>query len=124
MICRTISTPTDFVGINYYSREYAAYKWYIPVLNFWVNTKEPREDGFFENGKDYTAMGWEVYPQGLYDLLISLKGNYGNPPVYITENGAAYKDEVADGQVDDPNAYFISSSILKKLPRHCRMGST
>ena len=99
---QTISTPTDFLGINYYSREYAAYKWYIPFFNFWVNTKEPAEDGFSENGKDYTAMGWEVYPQGLYDLLISLKENYGNPPVYITENGAAYKDEVINTQVDDP----------------------
>ncbi len=33
--------------------------------------------------------GWEVFPQGLTDTLLWIKDNYGNPPVYITENGAA-----------------------------------
>jgi beta-glucosidase len=47
-------------------------------------------------------MGWEVYPQGLTDLLVRLRREYPLPPVYITENGAAYPDgPTAPGRVED-----------------------
>jgi beta-glucosidase len=54
-------------------------------------------------GVERTAMGWEVYPQGLRDLLIDFKARYTNlPPLYITENGMASDDSVNDGVVADP----------------------
>jgi beta-glucosidase len=40
----------------------------------------------------YTETGWEVFPQGLTDTLVWVKRRYGNPPVYVTENGAAFFD--------------------------------
>ena len=40
----------------------------------------------------HTETGWEVFPQGLTDTLLWLKDRYGNPPIYITENGAAFFD--------------------------------
>jgi len=47
-------------------------------------------------------MGWEVYPDGLYELLVRLHRDYKIPEIYITENGAAFKDEVTpDGKVHD-----------------------
>lgn len=47
-------------------------------------------------------MGWEVFPQGLFDLLMWIKENYPQIPIYITENGAAYNDIVTeDGKVHD-----------------------
>ena len=47
-------------------------------------------------------MGWESYPAGLFELLRRLQQEYGNPPVYITENGAAFDDVVtADGRIHD-----------------------
>ena len=54
-------------------------------------------------------MGWEVYPQGLYDILGRVHFDYNFPALYITENGAAYADQVGpDGQVHDPSrvAYY------------------
>jgi beta-glucosidase len=43
-----------------------------------------------------------VQPDGLHDLLTEFRTHYGNPAVYIAENGAAYEDVVeADGQVRD-----------------------
>ncbi|MCM8796447.1 MAG: family 1 glycosylhydrolase [Candidatus Omnitrophica bacterium] len=36
-------------------------------------------------------MGWEIYPQGLYDLLMQLK-RY-NLPIMITENGICTDDD-------------------------------
>jgi beta-glucosidase len=48
-------------------------------------------------------MGWEVDPNALVDLLTRLDREYtGLPPLYITENGAAYDDTEAGGEVDDP----------------------
>jgi beta-glucosidase len=48
-------------------------------------------------------MGWEVYPQGLQDLLIGFKAEYPRlPPIVITENGMASDDHAVHGAVDDP----------------------
>jgi beta-glucosidase len=50
----------------------------------------------------YTAMGWNIEPQGLVDLLLELRDRYPSMPLAITENGAAFYDEVsADGRVHD-----------------------
>jgi beta-glucosidase len=52
----------------------------------------------------YTETGWEVFPQGLTDILVWVKQRYGNPPLYITENGAAFFDPptAQDDRIDDP----------------------
>lgn len=56
-------------------------------------------------------MGWEVYPQGLYDLLTRVQRDYAPPVVYVTENGAAYDDERdPDGAVhDDKRRAYLES---------------
>ena len=46
-------------------------------------------------------MGWEIYPAGLTELLERLHRDYAPPPLYITENGAAFKDEAVAGAVED-----------------------
>jgi beta-glucosidase len=49
-------------------------------------------------------MGWEVFPQGLTDILVWTKSRYGDIPLYITENGSAWADPPAavNGRVEDP----------------------
>ena len=96
----TIATPTDFVGVNHYNCEYASYKWYVPFLKSWISGSKPGI-GEVQEGPDRTAMGWEVNPGGLGTVLTWLRERYGNPPVYITENGAAYTDTVEKGTVND-----------------------
>jgi beta-glucosidase len=89
-----IAAPLDFLGVNYYSRNIARSE-AIPE-----SENEPRE--VFPN-PDPTEMGWEVYPPGLYELLVRLHDDYEFPALYVTENGAAYPDEVsAEGNVEDP----------------------
>jgi beta-glucosidase len=87
----TIAEPTEFLGVNYYTRTLAAYD---PTEPLGVRTP-PGE-------LPTTAMGWEVSPDTFYDLLVRLRREYGLPLV-ITENGAAYDDAPpANGVVDDP----------------------
>ena len=48
-------------------------------------------------------MGWEVDPDGLHELLVRVRRDYGDLPIYITENGAAFEDgPVVNGTVEDP----------------------
>ncbi len=75
-----VRQPLDFVGVNYYTRGFISSD----------SLQEPV-------GASYTAMGWEVYPQGLTDLLVRLKRDYAVPPLFITENGAAYQDTLSGG---------------------------
>jgi beta-glucosidase len=78
-----ISTPIDFLGINNYSRSLVA-------MN--VDGTSPRNVRV--DGHRYTEMGWEVYPDGLLDLLLRVHRDYSPASVYITENGAAFSDIV------------------------------
>ena len=53
-------------------------------------------------GADLAAMGWAIYPEGLYDLLCRLHFEYVFPALVVTEDGAAFDDEIGpDGIVND-----------------------
>jgi beta-glucosidase len=82
----TIAQPLDFLGINYYTR-------------IWASTSQPPVPAPCELG--VTDMGWEVYPQGLAELLQRIHADYPLPPVYITENGMANDDAVVSGDIND-----------------------
>jgi beta-glucosidase len=79
------------MGVNYYRREVVA------------RSENGEAHTVHIPGSDYTDMGWEVSPEGLYDLLVRLRDDYGPRAIYVTENGAAYGDLRAhDGSVRDP----------------------
>ena len=91
-----IRQPLDFLGINYYTRNLSG-------------TGAPLDP--VESGREVTDMGWEVFPDGLTELLQRLDADYSLPPVYITENGAAYRDRLVDGRVADADR-------IRYLQRH------
>lgn len=91
----------DWIGVNHYTRIFAVWKWYIPLLHFWLTGGDTMEREFARGGKQFTSMGWEVYPAGMYEVLTTFRDQYGNPPIYITETGAAYEDIVESGSVHD-----------------------
>jgi beta-glucosidase len=87
-----ISAPIDFLGVNNYSRH---------LVRASANGEGPHMVRDPES--QYTDMGWEIYPQGLYQLLARVRDDYGPAAIYITENGAAFGDiRSHDGQVHDP----------------------
>src|SRR5689334_1670824 len=89
-----IKQPLDYIGFNYYTRSVTRHD-----EQSWPLKASP-----VKQHATYTETGWEVFPQGLVDTLVWLRDRYGNPPVYITENGSAFYDPpVAEGDtLDDP----------------------
>ena len=85
----------DFVGINYYTRA---------VMKHDANAYPLQAVRVRQPNRSYTETDWEVFEQGLTDTLIWFKQRYGDIPLYITENGAAFCDPpvAADGTLDDP----------------------
>jgi beta-galactosidase len=99
-----IAQPLDFVGINYYSRHTVA----APEDGQFSDPSQPSATPGSERvvqvdtGAPKTLMGWEVHPDGLLDVVAMVAERAPGVPVYITENGAAYDDQVGpDGTVED-----------------------
>jgi beta-glucosidase len=75
--------PIDFLGVNYYTRGVTRFD-----PDAWLLQAAPvRQDR-----ATYTETGWEVFAPALRDTLVWVKERYGNPPTYVTENGAAFFD--------------------------------
>lgn len=79
-----IAKPIDFIGVNNYSREIIA----------------PDDIVKNEFGKS-NAMGWEVYPRGLYDMIRNIYPRFHFPEIIVTENGYADKSEIINGKIND-----------------------
>lgn len=100
-----ISYPMDFLGINYYSRNIIKHAEEKNILE----TKEVKV-----NDSQYTEMGWEVYPEGIYNVLERVNNEYSKIPLYITENGAAFQDKLTEnGKVNDQNRINYLREHLK-----------
>jgi beta-glucosidase len=96
----TMRQPIDYLGVNYYSPMYVMH---APQSLFGASF------GAAPAGTRFTAMGWPIDAGGLTEELIHLRDRYGNPDLYVTENGACYDDPLAaDGTVhdDDRIAYL------------------
>jgi beta-glucosidase len=95
-----ISTPIDFLGINYYFRHSVRE---APVEE---GSSVPFADlgarPVIPHAGEKTAMGWPVEPEGLKEMLVRIKDEYADVPIYVTENGRAVHDYIdPEGGVDD-----------------------
>jgi beta-glucosidase len=93
-----IAQRLDFLGVNYYN----------PIVSIAERSFSPAR-----SGAAVTDMGWEVAPANFTDLLTRLDRDYDDlPPLFITENGAAYRDLLIDGNVkDEDRRAYIESHI-------------
>lgn len=102
----TIHQPLSVLGLNYYMT------WKVAAgTPAGQPTAFPGADDInqFADPGPRTAMGWNIDPQGLTDLLVEMATRFPGVPLLVTENGAAFDDEVSpDGAVHDPDriAYY------------------
>jgi beta-glucosidase len=102
-----IAAALDFLGVNYYTRSVAS------ARSSWDAAT---------GGLPLTDMGWEVYPQGLTELLVRLNRDYPVPPLYVTENGGAFADRIDDGRIHDPERVDYLASHIAAVAAACEQG--
>jgi beta-glucosidase len=92
---KVIAAPCDFLGVNYYTRAVTRSDKIPETENLPVSvTVAPKSE--------WTEMGWEVYPDGLFEVLTRIYLDYGPIKLYVTENGASYgTGPDAGGRVPD-----------------------
>jgi beta-glucosidase len=101
----TMAAPLDFLGVNNYFRFVVS-----------AGADGPRMERVEES--QHTDMGWEVYPDGLHQLLVRVARDYSPPAIYVTENGAAFGDvRVHDGHVHDPERTAYLESHIAAVSR-------
>jgi beta-glucosidase len=92
----TIGQPIDFLGVNYYSR---------------ALVRSPSLPALPQAPAERTAMGWEVYPDGLGETLRFVTTRTGDLPLFITENGAAFPLDRSDPSRDPDRARFLRRHV-------------
>ena len=102
-----ISTPIDFLGVNYYRREIVA-----------ATPDGGRHDGRTSRTRCTPRWAGRSRPHGLYDLLVRVHDEYGPAAIYVTENGAAFGDTLRhDGVVDDPERQAFLAGHVEAIER-------
>lgn len=102
---KIIASPTDFLGVNYYSRTVVKHDPTVPLLE--LSFVEPV-------GNEYSMM-WEIYPEGLYDLLLRIYKEYQPATILITENGVPVPEDVDhDGRIrDERRIRYLHEHIIQ-----------
>ena len=105
----------DFIGLQNYSRVVAKNLALVPMMHA-INVSPKKL------GHPVTEMGWEVYPEGIYKIIKQFAAYKGVKKIIITENGAAFKDEVVNGEINDPQRIQFLKDYLKNVLKAKREG--
>jgi len=84
----------DFIGLQNYTREVIRHSWSMPYI--FARQVSPQQ-----RNVPNTLMGWEVYPNAIYEILKLFHNRYSLRNIMITENGAAFHDQVLNDNVQD-----------------------
>ncbi len=108
----------DFIGLQNYTREIVKYSFFTPYIQASLVKAKDRN-------VPTTAMGWEVHPPAVYHILKKFDAYSQIRKILITENGAAFPDEVIDDKVDDPKrTEYIQThlqQVLKAKQEGCKV---
>jgi beta-glucosidase len=108
----------DFIGLQNYTRELVKYSFFAPYIGASLVKAQSRK-------VETTEMGWEVYPPAIYYILKKFDQYPQIKKILITENGAAFKDELKDGTVNDiKRTEYLKSHIgqvLKARQEGCKV---
>lgn len=99
----------DFIGVQNYTREMVAHSSFMPFMKAKIIKANKRD-------VETTLMNWEVYPESIYNILKKYAAYENMPPLIVTENGAAFSDELKNGEVHDPKRIqFIKDTICQVM---------
>ena len=103
---KIISTPIDFLGVNYYFRVHVE-------AGTLATGDTPHDIGVVYGGPEgpaRTMLDWPIEPDGLYETLAGLRETYPDvPPIFITENGCACPDR--PGEPDEARIAYLADHL-------------
>lgn len=100
----------DFIGIQNYTREVAAYSFFTPYLQAKLIPANRRNVA-------YTDMKWEIYPDAIYEMIKKFSAYKNIKKLIITENGAAFPDQLINSRVEDKERTEFLKSYLASVLR-------
>jgi beta-glucosidase len=105
----------DFIGLQNYTREMVKSAAFIPFMGAKIVKASERD-------VETTLMNWEVFPESVYYILKKFSAYENMPPLLITENGAAFSDEVKNDKVDDPKRLIYLKDNIDQVLRAKKEG--
>jgi beta-glucosidase len=99
----------DFIGLQNYTRDIVKYSFFVPYVSAKMVEAKDRN-------VPLTDMGWEIYPDAMYQVIKKFTAYPQIKKIYITENGAAFPDVITDGQIrDNQRTQYIKDNLLSVL---------
>ncbi len=100
----------DFIGVQNYTREMIAHSRFTPLI--WA--KVIKAD---KRNVETTEMNWEVYPESIYEMLIQFSKYTSFKEIIVSENGAAFQDQLVDGKIHDVKRINYLESHINQVLR-------
>ncbi len=140
-----MQVPLDFIGVNTYYRLVVSSggdnRPDLPYFLFDILSDERStgahadfssrskkvvriENAFGRSEGKRTAMGWEIWPRALYDVLLSITREYGRIPIEVCESGCAFDEKPgSDGQVHDEGRIGYHHAHILAVDEAIRAGA-
>jgi len=100
----------DFIGLQNYTREVVAHSYFVPYIQAKVIPANKRK-------VYHTIMDWEIYPEAMYETLKKFSDYHGVKKIIVTENGAAFHDEIKNGRVNDAERLRFLKNYIAQVAR-------
>lgn len=113
---RKMAFDFDFLGIQNYTREVVKHSLFTPIVHAKIIPAQKRTGRI-------TAMNWEIYPEGLYELIMKYSAYPGVRKIIITENGAAFRDSAEGSIIRDPQRVRYLDDHLAQVYRAKQSGA-
>ncbi len=107
---KNLAFHMDFIGVQNYTREIVSHTAFVPFMKAKIVSPQKRK-------VEATLMNWEVYPEAIYQVLKKFSKYENIPPLVITENGAAFQDELINNEVPDHKRVQFLQDNLKQVLR-------
>lgn len=105
----------DFTGIQNYTREIVKHSYFMPYINAKIIKANKRN-------VETTLMNWEIFPECIYKMLQKFAAYKGVKEIIVTENGAAFPDEIIDGVIHDCRRIRYIQQHLQQVLKAKREG--
>ena len=118
-----ISTPIDFLGVNYYSRMLVRGRTDTTSVAEHTMPDDSYEAIERVPGASYTEMGWEIFPDGLANILTRIHREYTPKALIVTESGAAFDDRRdSNGDIHDQQRIDYLQEHIQTVAQVIRQG--